>query len=291
MEKPAIAFIGLGKMGAAMAANIRRAGYPLAVWNRSADKAAPLVALGAKLAESPAAAAAGADCVISSLFDDDSVRAVVSGHNGLLSGMRAGAVHIGTSTISPWCADELGALHAASGRHYISGPVLGRVPAAEAGQLTTFLAGSPTQVEAVRPCVSTYASRIAVVGAQPSQASTAKLIANFLIASSMDLIGLSLAWAEKSGVPPKLVMQFLSDFFGHPAPKDYVSKIGNRDFDTAGFTASGGLKDIQLMLAAADAVHLKLPEAEALRAKFEQAISKGWQDRDWSCFTEMDRGG
>lgn len=291
MEKPSIAFIGLGKMGAAMAANIRRAGYPLAVWNRTADKAAPLVALGAKLAESPAAAVAGADCVISCLFDDDSVRAVVSGASGLLSGMRAGAVHIGASTVSPRFADELGALHAASGQHYLSGPVLGRVPAAEAGQLTTFLAGDLAQAEAVRPLVSAYASRIAVVGGQPSQASTAKLIANFLIASSMDMIGLSLAWAEKSGVPSKLVMQFLSDFFAHPAPKDYVTKIGHRDFDAAGFTTSGGLKDIRLMLAAANAVNLKMPEAEVLRAKFEQAIANGWQDRDWSCFTEVDREG
>ncbi|MCL2590469.1 MAG: NAD(P)-dependent oxidoreductase [Betaproteobacteria bacterium] len=289
MEKPVIAFIGLGKMGTAMAANVRRAGYPLVVWNRTAGKAAPLIELGAKLAESPAVAAAEAGCVISSLYDDDSVRAVAAGHNGILSGMRPGAIHVGTSTISPKLANELGALHTASGQHYISGPVLGRVPAAEAGQLTAFLAGNPAQVEVVRPCVSTYASRIVFVGERPGQASTAKLIANFLVVSSMDLIGLSLAWAEKSGISPDLVTQFLDGFFAHPAPRVYIPKINDRDFDIAGFTVSGGLKDVKLMIETANDVKLKLPSAEALRAKLEQSVANGWQDKDWSCFTEIDR--
>src|ERR1700687_4190831 len=95
-ERLAVAFIGLGKMGAAMAANIRRAGHPLVIWNRSSDKAAPLLDLGARLAKTPAAAAADADIVISSLADDGSVQAVVSGPQGVLAGLRPGAVHIGT---------------------------------------------------------------------------------------------------------------------------------------------------------------------------------------------------
>src|ERR1700756_5473836 len=114
-EKPAVAFIGLGKMGVAMATNLQRAGYPLVVWNRSADKARPLVAAGASLAESPAAAARGADIVISSLADDASLRAVLSGPDGVLSGLRPGAIHIGTSTVSPGLSDELGGLDAAAG--------------------------------------------------------------------------------------------------------------------------------------------------------------------------------
>jgi len=127
-----IAFIGVGKMGAAMAANVRRAGHPLVVWNRSSDNASPLLELGAAFAKSPAAVA-GADIVISSLADDDSVRAVVSGPEGILAGMRTGAVHIGASTISPTLSHELGEMHAAAGRCYIDGPVVGRGPVAVAG--------------------------------------------------------------------------------------------------------------------------------------------------------------
>src|SRR5476651_1777996 len=109
-DKPPVAFLGLGKMGLAMAANLQRAGYPLVVWNRSAEKAGPLRTAGASLAESPAAAARGADIVVSSLADDASLRAVVTGPDGILGGLRPGATHIGTSTVSPGLSDELAGL-------------------------------------------------------------------------------------------------------------------------------------------------------------------------------------
>jgi len=285
-----IAFLGLGKMGLAMATNLQRAGYPLVVWNRSAEKAEPLLAAGASVAETPAAAARSADIVISSLADDASFRAVVSGPDGLLSGLRPGAIHIGTSTVSPGLSDELAGLHAAAGGRYLAGPVVGRVPAAEAAQLVSFVGGDADAIETARAVITTYAPMMLVVGEGQSQASVAKLIANFLGASGMDLIGQSLAWAEKSGLPPELVPQMLSGFFGNPGTREYIAKIGERDFDKVGFTAAGGLKDVQLMIDAAHAVNLKLSSAEALRAKLDAAIALGWRDKDWSCFTDIDRG-
>jgi 3-hydroxyisobutyrate dehydrogenase-like beta-hydroxyacid dehydrogenase len=290
MEEQTIAFIGLGKMGAAMAANIKRAGHPLVVWNRSPEKAAPIVALGARLAKSPAAAAGEATIVISSLADDSSVRAIVSNPDGILSGLRRGAIHIGTSTIAPTLSEQLERMHVAAGCHYIAGPVVGRVPAAEAGQLVTFLAGEPEQIKASRSLIAAYAPQIIVVAERPRQASAAKLIANFLGASAMDLIGQTLAWAERSDLPPTLFPQLLSGFFANPATRDYVTKIVGRDFDTVGFTAAGGLKDVKLMIDAAHEVKLTLSSAEALRMKLEQSIARGWQEKDWSCFTDIDRG-
>ena len=288
--KPPVAFIGLGKMGLAMAANLQKAGYPLVVWNRSPGKAGPLLGTaGVSIAESPAAAARGADIVISSLADDASLRAVVCGPDGVLGGLRSGAVHIGTSTVSPGLCDELAQLHAAAGGRYVAGPVVGRVPAAEAAQLVTFVAGEADAIEAARAVITTYAPRMMVVGERQSQAAVAKLIANFLGASGMDLIGQALAWGEKSGLPPGLVAMMLSGFFGNPGTQEYVTKIGERDFDTVGFTAAGGRKDVQLMIEAAGAVDLKLSSAEALRTKLDAAIARGWSDRDWSCFTEIDR--
>jgi 3-hydroxyisobutyrate dehydrogenase-like beta-hydroxyacid dehydrogenase len=137
--------------------------------------------------------------------------------------------------------------------------------------------------------INAYAPRMVVVGERQSQAAVAKLIANFLGASGMDLIGQSLAWAEKAGLPPALVPQMLSGFFANPGTREYIGKIGERDFDNVGFTAAGGLKDVQLMLDAAHAVGLQLSSAEALRAKLDAAIARGWRDKDWSCFTEIDR--
>jgi len=288
-DKSPVAFLGLGKMGLAMATNLQKAGYPLVVWNRSAEKARPLVAAGASLAESPTAAARAADIVISSLADDASLRAVVSGPDGVLAGLRPGAIHVGTSTVSPGLSDALAEQHAAVGGRYLAGPVVGRVPAAEAAQLVTFVAGDAEAVEAVRAVITTYAPRMLVVGERQSQASVAKLIANFLGASGMDLIGQSLAWAEKSGLPPGLVPQLLATFFGNPGTREYITKIGERDFDNVGFTAAGGLKDVNLMLAAAHDVNQRLTSAEALRAKLDAAIARGWRDKDWSCFTDIDR--
>jgi 3-hydroxyisobutyrate dehydrogenase-like beta-hydroxyacid dehydrogenase len=288
-DKPTVAFLGLGKMGVAMATNLRRAGYPLVVWNRSADKAGPLREAGASVAATPAAAARAADIVISSLADDASFRAVVSGPDGVLAGLRPGAIHIGTSTVSPGLCDELAGLHAAAGGCYVAGPVVGRVPAAEAAELVTFVAGDADAIETVRAVITTYAPRMVVVGERQSQAAVAKLIANFLGASGMDLIGQSLAWAEKSGLPPALVPQMLAGFFGNPGTREYITKIGERDFDNVGFTAAGGLKDVQLMIDAARAVNLELSSAEALRAKLDAAIARGWRDKDWSCFTDIDR--
>ena len=288
-DRPPVAFLGLGKMGLAMATNLQRAGYRLVVWNRSAAKAEPLCAAGASLAQSPASAARAADIVVSSLADDASLRAVVSGPEGILAGLRPGAVHIGTSTVSPGFSDELAALHAAAGGRYIAGPVVGRVPAAQAAQLVSFVAGDAGAIEAVRAVITTYAPRMVVVGERHGQASVAKLIANFLGASAMDLMGQTLAWAEKSGLPPALAPQMLSGFFANPGTREYVTKIGERDFDTVGFTAAGGLKDVRLMIDAAHDVGLRLSSAEALRAKLDAAVARGWRDKDWSCFTEIDR--
>ncbi len=288
-EKPSVAFIGLGKMGHAMAANLQRAGYPLVVWNRSAEKAEPFRAGGASVADTAAAAAQSADIVISSMADDASLRAVVTGTDGILSGLRPGAVHVGTSTVSPDLSDELASLHTAAGGRYLAGPVVGRVPAAEAAQLVTFVAGDAGAIETARPVITTYAPRMVVVGERPRLAGVAKLIANFLQVSAMDLMGQSLALAERSGLPPDLAPQLLAAFFANPGTRDYIAKIGERDFDDVGFTAAGGLKDVTLMIATADEVGLRLSSAEAVRAKLEAAVERGWRDKDWSCFTEIDR--
>jgi len=287
--KPAVAFLGLGKMGEPIAANILRAGYRLVVWNRTPSKAGVLIAGGATWAKSPAEAAGQADVVISSLADDATVKDVVRGKAGILKGLRPGAVHIGASTISPPLSDKLGDEHAAIGAHYIAGPVVGRPDAARAARLVTFLGGDLAQIEILHPLIASYAPAIVVAGERPGLANTAKLIANFLGASAMDLIGQSLALAEKSGLDPQIVTQMLGGFFAFPATKDYIVKIASRDFDTVGFTAVGGLKDVDLMVDAAKAVKLKLTSTQALQTKLRASVRRGWRDKDWSCFTEIDR--
>jgi 3-hydroxyisobutyrate dehydrogenase-like beta-hydroxyacid dehydrogenase len=136
-----VACIGLGRMGSGIAGNIQKRGFPLTVYNRSAEKTAPFVSAGAVAVGTPREAAAAAEIVVTNLMDDASVLDTVTGADGVLAGMRPGSIHIGTTTISPNLSARLAAMHAAHGSHYIAGPVAGRPDAAAAGKLITF-AGS-----------------------------------------------------------------------------------------------------------------------------------------------------
>ena len=288
-NKPAVAFIGLGRMGHPMAAHVLKAGFPLTVWNRTPQKADSLVASGATLAKSPAEAASGADVVISSLMDDEAVLSITTGRRGILSSLRPSAIHVGVSTVSPKLSDKLERLHRKSKTHYIAGPVLGRPDAAEAGQLMTFVAGDAAAIERARTVIASYAPTIIPTGDRPRLANSAKLLANFTLASALDLIGQALALAEKSKLDPRLAIQMLSGFFGSQPVRDYVTRIAERDFDPPGFEIAGGLKDIELMIGAAREVNLKLSNAEAIRTKIRAAIKSGQRGKDWSSFTEIDR--
>src|SRR6185295_18600402 len=95
--------------------------------------------------------------------------------------------------------------------------------------------------------------------------------------------------AERSGIAPHLVKQMLFAFFAAEGTREYVPKIAERDFDTVGFTTAGGLKDVELMIGAARDVGLELSSARALQHKLSGAIARGWGEKDWSCFTEIDR--
>src|SRR5262249_54566872 len=147
--KMKIAFIGLGNMGIGIAQCILKSGHDLIVWNRTATKRGPLVALGARAATTACEAAAAADVVVTSLMDDKSVLDVVRAGDGVLAGMRPDAVHACVTTISPECADDLESLHRAHGSFYVSAPVAGRPDAAASGRLATFL-GGPANDSAVR---------------------------------------------------------------------------------------------------------------------------------------------
>src|SRR5258706_654788 len=144
-----IGFIGLGQMGSAIAANLLAAGHTLTVWNRSPDKAEPLVAKGARLAASPADAATG-EVVFTMLSDDRAVEAVVFGDGGILSASGT-PVHVSMSTISLALADRLAAAHAAAGSSYLSAPVFGRPAVAQAGELFVLTAGPPGAIAKCPP--------------------------------------------------------------------------------------------------------------------------------------------
>jgi len=284
-----VAFVGLGKMGAGMARNIQSKGFPLTVYNRTAEKAQPLVDQGATAVRTPREAAASADVVVSNLMGDASVLNTLEGEDGLLAGMRAGAIHVGTSTVSPALSRRLGHMHAERGGHYVAAPVGGRPDMAAAGKLFSFVAGDAEAIERCRPVIEAYAGQMTVVGTDPGAASSMKLVANFVIAGLLELIGQAYVFAEKSGLDNAFVANIVKNMTPHPGLQEYSERIRTRRFDEPGFALEAGLKDLRLILDAAAEVRAVLPYANVVRDKCLSGVANGMGGLDWCSFTEMTR--
>jgi 3-hydroxyisobutyrate dehydrogenase-like beta-hydroxyacid dehydrogenase len=286
-----VAFIGLGNIGSAVANCILKGGFDLAVWNRSPEKAASLVAGGARLAKTPRDAARDADIVVTCLMDDKMVLDAVSAPDGLLAGMHPGAIHACAMTISPACADELEKRHAAHGSFYISAPVVGRPDAAARGELATLLAGPADAIRRLEPLCRSYAKHVMVISERPRIANVMKLAINYNVACTMLLMSETYIFAEKNGLPADFMREFYQQqWYAHPAAKGYADKLEKRDFQgRGGFVMTGGLKDLKLMLSTAAAVGAQLKTGEIVAQMFEASIAAGMGEQDWSAFHELAR--
>jgi len=176
-------------MGGGIARCIQKAGFQLTVYNRTPEKTKTFAAAGSTAARTPREAAAAADIVVTNLMDDASVLATLMGDDGVLAGMRPGAIHIGTTTISPSLSTRLARLHAAQGSHYVAAPVAGRPDAAAAGQLLTFVAGEPAAIERCQPVFQAYTRQVIRLGEDPAVAMSMKLTGNFIVAGMLELLG------------------------------------------------------------------------------------------------------
>lgn len=286
-----VAVIGLGNMGAGIAQCIVKAGFDLTVWNRTAAKMQPLVNQGAKAATSAKEATSGADVVITSLMDDQSILDNLHADQGILAGLKLGAVHLCVSTISPHCADELEQIHKKHGSFYVAGPVVGRPDAAAGGQLTSYLAGATAAVEKVKPICNSYSKQVFVISERPRMANCMKLVINYSGISSIELMGETYVFAEKCGLPLEHVRDFFQQgVYAHPAMKMYAEKLRARDFGgRGGFVMKGGLKDVRLMISTAEAVGAQLDIGAIVERKLRKGIEAGMEETDWSAIYEITR--
>ncbi len=276
-----LGFLGLGRMGAAIAANLVRAGHQVTVWNRSPGKADPLVALGAVLAASPRNAAEGADAVFTMLADDAALTDVLEGPDGILAGLSSGAIHISQSTISVAAADRIAALHAERGQKFVSAPVFGRPAVAEAGQLWIVAAGAPIALARLQPLFEIIGRVVRPVGDTPSAANLVKLAGNFMILGTTELLGEAMLLGEKGGVPrTKLLEVLLATLFDAPIYRVYGPLVAEQRFRPAGFTAPLGLKDMRLAGEAAEALGVAMPVLEIVKRHLADAITREGDDVD-----------
>jgi 3-hydroxyisobutyrate dehydrogenase-like beta-hydroxyacid dehydrogenase len=276
-----IGFIGLGQMGSAIATNLVKAGHNVSVWNRSPDKAAPLMAAGARLATSPADAASGG-IVITMLADDKAVEAVTFGDNGILTAPNK-PIHIAMSTISLDLAERLTAAHTSAGGTHIASPVFGRPAAAAAQKLFVVTAGPPSAIETCRPIFEAIGQRHFTVGETPSAANVIKLCGNFLIMSVIESLAEAMTLAGKHDVAKATLLEVLiGTVFDSPIYHIYGQILVDEAFRPAGFAAPLGLKDMNLVSAAATEARVPMPVLSLVRDRLLATIAREGEDIDWS---------
>jgi 3-hydroxyisobutyrate dehydrogenase-like beta-hydroxyacid dehydrogenase len=281
-----IGFIGLGKMGQAIAERLVRAGHKVRVWNRSPKPVQDLVAKGAEAAARPADVA-HADFLVTMLANDAAVRAVVV-DQGVLDAAKPGLIHLNLATVSVALAEEFAESHRKRNLSYIAAPVFGRPDAAAEGRLNIVVAGDPAAIERAQPVLSAIGQKTWLVGDRAERANAVKIAGNFMIASAIETMAEAVALTRAHGIGATDFLDILtSTLFAAPVYKLYGGLIAAEKYQPAGFEAALGLKDIRLALAAADAHNVPLPFASILRDNYMELIATGGAEKDWSALGQL----
>jgi 3-hydroxyisobutyrate dehydrogenase-like beta-hydroxyacid dehydrogenase len=274
--------IGLGRMGTGIAKSLLRSGHRLTVFNRTRERAESLRTDGANIAGS-VAEACQSGVVLTMVADDAALESLVFGADGIRASLRAGGLHVSLSTISVTLSDHLAAEHAKAGQQFVAAPVFGRPDAAESAKLAVVVAGPSASVQRCKPLFESMGPKLLVVGERPSMANVVKLSGNFLIATVLESLAESLTFARKSGVDPAMLLDFLTTtMFTAPVYKSYGELIVQGKHEPAGFALPLGLKDVRLVLQAAETANVPMPIASVIRDRFITALARGNQDKDWS---------
>jgi 3-hydroxyisobutyrate dehydrogenase-like beta-hydroxyacid dehydrogenase len=272
-------------MGKGMARNVIKAGYALTVYNRTRSHSDELQKDGAVVAGTPADACKG-EAVITMLADDNAVEQIAFGtkeSEGIVNALGPNAIHISMSTISVALSDRLAEAHEAKGSAYVAAPVFGRPSAAEAGQMAIIAAGAADALKRCEPLFSAMGRHTFTVGDKPSIANLVKLIGNFTLASMIETLGEAFALGRKAGLDSGLLLEILTGtLFPAPVYKNYGGMIARQEFEPAGFKLPLGLKDVRLVMQAAESLNVPLPLASLVRDHFISALASGYEEKDWS---------
>lgn len=284
-NRPTVALLGTGIMGAGMARNIARADLPLRVWNRTRAKAEPLASDGAVIADSPADAVRDADVIVTMLPDAGTVADVMDQAE---PGLRAGQVWAQTSTVGAAGIERLAELAARHELTFVDAPVLGTRKPAEDGALIVFAGGPDAARSRVRPVFDAIGSNTIWSGAAGT-ASRLKLVANSWVLAVTTATGEALALARGLDVDPS---SFLDAISGGPLDCAYLrtkaAAILKDDFAPS-FSVSLAAKDARLVVEAGQEHSLRLDVADGAARKLDRAAELGHADEDmaaayFACF-------
>lgn len=282
-----IGFIGLGRMGQAIAGRIKAAGHDLVVYNRSPEKTKELAAAGAKVASSIEEVCNGREVVVSMLSDDAALEQVAFGSGGICESLAAGAIHMVMGTHGTAAIRSAVERHERAGQLIVSAPVLGRPDVAAAGQLGVVIAGPQLAVQRCKPLLDAVARRLFEAGDKPEHAAIVKLANSLVLGCAIEAMGEGFSLVRKYGVNGDVLYDVLTEgLFSAPAYKGYGRLIADKNYANPGFTAALGLKDVKLVLGAAGDKNVPLPAINILHDRLLSAIAHGDGSKDWAVIAQ-----
>lgn len=281
-----IGFIGLGTMGAPMAANLLKQSFEVIVYNRTASKCEPLVALGASAAPTPREAASQADTVITMVSDDSSIAAVYEGEEGLLAGLRQGATVIDCSTVSPALVRETASKVEALGGAFLDAPVTGSSPAAIDGTLVFMVGGRSDVLQGQMDIFDCLGKKVLHMGDNGTGA-VAKLAHNTIVGINNLALAEGFSIAAKSGLPAERFLELVQlGSAGSKAAELKGRKIIEHDF-TNQFSLALMLKDLKLASSLTDGASIPSPMLNLAKSLFQAGQTQGYGEEDLSSVVKI----
>jgi 3-hydroxyisobutyrate dehydrogenase len=285
-----VGFIGLGIMGSRMAANLRRAGHDLTVYNRTRATAEAWAAEhGANVAATPAEAGAAADVVITMVVDGDQVQEVLLGSGGVAEGAAPGTLCIDMSTIAPSQTRAIGSALAERGLSLLDAPVTGSAPRAEDGTLTIMVGGERKDFERAQPLLEAMGALVLHVGPL-GQGEMLKLVNNAVAAANAATLAQALVVAKATGVDLKALVAVMGAGSGGSAMLALKAEpMLEHDYTTL-FKLEHMLKDVRLCLEEGQTAGVPFPVAAATREALNAAMGRGHADDDFAAVLEAFEG-
>jgi len=272
-----IGFIGLGMMGMPIATHLAQVGYDVTVYNRTRAKAALLAEQQkVKIANSPKEAAAGADVVITMVADTPDVEAVVLGQNGVVESIKPGAIYIDMSSISPRATREIAARIKTKGADMLDAPVSGGPAVAIQGGLAIMVGGDEAIFNRAKPVLDSMGKRVIYMGPQ-GMGQTTKLMNQIMVVCNVASMCEGIIFAAKAGIPS--IAKAIEVLGGGVANSAHLQQNGlriiNGDMSPI-FKTELQVKDLRLILEAANELHLPLPVVSLVNNLFQAMMAKGY---------------
>jgi 3-hydroxyisobutyrate dehydrogenase-like beta-hydroxyacid dehydrogenase len=278
-----VGFVGLGRMGRGIAGRILTGGHDLVVFNRTPGKAGELEEAGARVAGSIAEACRDREVVVTMVADDAALEQVSLGDAGIRDSLPGGAIHMTMGTHGVATVKALTAAHSAADQTLVAAHAVGRPDVAAAGQIGIIVGGPPDAVGRLAPLFEVIGRRTFDAGPEPASAAAVKLANNFVLGCAIEVMGEAFSLARKYGVEPQVLYELMTEgLFAAPAYKVYGQIMVDEAYDQVGFSADLGLKDANLVLAAAGLARLPLPSANVWRDRLLGAVAHGDGGKDWA---------